>query len=43
MPFMFDRAMLEDSDFISAWNVAVGEMNGRRFDWSSETWIQRPA
>jgi hypothetical protein len=41
MPFMFDRALLEDDDFISAWNVVCGELNGHRYDWNTGEWSLR--
>lgn len=37
MPFMFDKALIDDNDFVLAWNVAAGETTGFVFDWGSMT------
>jgi hypothetical protein len=39
---MFDRAMLDDDDFINAWSVASGEMDGFVYDWNDEVWKRKP-
>jgi len=39
---MFDRALLEDNDFISAWNVVVAELDGFEYDWNGE-FFRRPS
>lgn len=33
---MFDRALLDDNDFISAWNVVAGELDGLEYDWNAD-------
>jgi hypothetical protein len=38
---MFDRALLEDDDFICAWNVVAGELDGGEYDWRSLDWKRR--
>ena len=39
---MFDSALLDDNDFISAWNVVVGELDGLEYDWNGE-FFRRPS
>lgn len=42
MPFMFDRAVLDDDDFVIAWSVAAGESDGHQYDWEIMDWKRRP-
>jgi hypothetical protein len=39
---MFDRDVLQDGDFINAWNVVCGELNGFEYDWNGD-FFRKPA
>lgn len=41
MPFVFDRALLDDDDFVNAWNVAAGEIDGGEYDWDALDWKRK--
>lgn len=38
---MFDRVLMDDNDFISAWNVVAGELDGLEYDWRNEVFRRR--
>ena len=36
----FDVAFEADDDFVLAWFVAKGELDGGQFDWDALKWIE---